>query len=393
VLPEHRGRQPRTFPSVTPESAKVVFVWMNAEPTGEQHAVLDALLRRVVRLGHSSSLVSMRLTEELAPSSWVPSPNGSMVLRVVGDGQLAALERAFAQHRETEPRVMPFCSQSYGPPGGTHAVATAGSAFSHEWLVLRRIGGSHLPMTATAGLARRLRRALMSFSDPVPEVLSGHAVDRTPTDQPHLAIVPLPFVGHAQATGLILGIALVMPRSLGDGDRRSIYAAVAAWEVAARLEDEDAPALPLHLGSAGEFILERVDWGSVASTLTSTAWCRPASVWSSVTPVAVDHNPGDLRSRDVQKLARATAEAVKSVKTACERIGLPVPRDVEILPAPSWAGAAKARHYPRFPEAENRTQRVLTHARIVFDEPVLGPVLIGAGRYLGLGLFRPEGPA
>jgi len=33
--------------------------------------------------------------------------------------------------------------------------------------------------------------------------------------------------------------------------------------------------------------------------------------------------------------------------------------------------------------------RLASHALLVFPEPVRGPVLLGAGRYFGLGLFRP----
>ena len=106
--------------------------------------------------------------------------------------------------------------------------------------------------------------------------------------------------------------------------------------------------------------------------------------------MALDRNPGDLRSRDPRRLAEAVAEAEASVRRACERIGLPEPSRVDILPAAPWAGAAKSRAYPPYPGVEGRAQRVLTHARIAFERPVHGPVLLGAGRFVGLGLFRPE---
>jgi hypothetical protein len=35
------------------------------------------------------------------------------------------------------------------------------------------------------------------------------------------------------------------------------------------------------------------------------------------------------------------------------------------------------------------SERRHTHAILVFDEPVRGPVLIGAGRYRGYGFCRP----
>jgi CRISPR-associated protein Csb2 len=246
-------------------------------------------------------------------------------------------------------------------------------------------------MTATAGVARAVRRALMSFVDePIPEVLSGHTADGRPSLEPHLAIVPLPFVGHEYASGALLGVALVFPRQAGTADRRAVYGAVSRWEERYRQKDEETPAVRLNLGAAGALALERIDWGAIQTSLRAATWCRPSKTWYSVTPVALDRNPGDLRSRDPHKLAIALEDARETVRRACERLGLPRPRDVEILPAAPWAGAEKARRYPSFPHDPTRTQRVLTHVRLEFHAAVCGPLLLGAGRYLGLGLFRPE---
>jgi CRISPR-associated protein Csb2 len=135
-----------------------------------------------------------------------------------------------------------------------------------------------------------------------------------------------------------------------------------------------------------------VEWGSVQTSLKAGVWCSPANTWYSVTPVALDRNPGDLRSSDPRKLTEAIQEADEVIRLACERLGLPRPTSVDILPSAPWAGAAKARHFPSYPGEATRTKRVLTHARIEFAEPVAGPILLGAGRYVGLGLFRPSTP-
>ncbi len=391
VLPEHRIRQARTFPSMTPDDPRVVYIWPDATTQPEIVARLDDLLARLVRVGHSSSLVSARLVDAPPVPTWYPTTGGEHVFRVVQDGQLRSLEGLFERHREIEPRVMPSFPQTYSSQPPEVLARAPRPLFSDEWLVLRRIEGPRIPMTGTAGLARAVRRALMSYADePIPEVLSGHTPDGRPTREPHLAIVPLPFVGHAQASGLILGVALVLPHEASDEDRRAVYRAVSRWEQRFRQEDEDTPPVQLHLGTAGELHLERVEWNGVPGTLRSGTWCRPARVWRSVTPVALDRNPGDLRSRDSEKLRAALLQATESLRQACERVGLPAPAEIEILPAAPWAGAAKARLYPPYPGEAGRTQRVLTHAQLTFDEPVRGPVLLGSGRFAGLGLFRPE---
>lgn len=391
VLPEHRGRQPRTFPSVSPDDPCVVFSWDEAAPTDEQRKMLSNLLARVVRLGHSSSLVAMRLTSASPTGGWRPDDAGEMPLRVVEAGQLQALEAAWQRHREEEPRVMPAVSQAYTQRSSSQSSDAPTSVFSESWLVLRRIEGPHLPSVSTVGLARAVRKALLSFAEePIAEVLSGHTPDGRPTTAPHLAVVPLPFVGNERATGSILGVALVLPRTVSEADRKAVYRAVAAWEDAARREDEDTPAIPVNLGASGQLVLERVEWGAPLATLRPSAWCGPALTWSSVTPIALDQNPGNLRARDPHELAAAVSKAETSIRTACARIGLPEPSQVDVLPAAPWAGAAKARFYPPYPGVEGRVQRVLTHARLTFDTAVRGPVIIGAGRFVGLGLFRPE---
>jgi CRISPR-associated protein Csb2 len=391
VLPEHRVRQPRTFPSVTPAEPRVTYVWPGASPTDPQREVIDRLLARLVRLGHSSSLAAARLVDETVTAVWRPSKGGEAILRTVQAGQLAALERAYALHRETEPRLMPARFEGYTRLRPEEEVQMPRSSFSDDWLILRRVGGPSLPMVAAAGVARALRKALMSHATAaIPEVLSGHTPDGRSSERDHLAIVPLPFVGHHHASGAILGAALILPRDATGDERRAIFAAVDAWERAARIEDEDTPCLSVMMGAAGVLDLERVEWGAAQASLRPASWSRPARVWHSVTPVALDHNPGDLRSRDPKKAATAFSEAVGTIRRACARIGLPYPHDVEVLPAAPVAGASKAQQYPPYPEASDRTRRVLTHVRLEFAEPVRGPILLGAGRYVGLGLFRPE---
>lgn len=391
VLPEYRVRQPRTFPSVTPTDPRVTYVWPAATPTAAQREAIDSLLQRLVRLGHSSSLVVARLVDEPVTPVWRPADDGETVLRTVQAGQLGALERAFALHSEADPRVLPARFEGYTRRSPAQDAPHPRSTFSDAWLVLRRVGGPSLPMTAAARVSRTIRKALLRWARLIPEVLSGHTEDRQPSERDHLAIVPLPFIAHPHASGGILGVALILPRDVDEDDRRAVFAAVDAWEGAERREDEDTPRLPVHLGGGGVLELERLDLGGPQASLRAATWCGPSSVWYSATPVALDHNPGDLHSRDPAKLARALEEARTTIRRACVRIGLPEPVAVEILPAPPLAGAAKARHYPPFPEQADRTRRVLSHARMEFSMPIRGPVLLGAGRYVGLGLFRPEG--
>lgn len=245
-------------------------------------------------------------------------------------------------------------------------------------------------MVAGPRIASAVRGALLRYAEqPAAEILSGHSSPGTPTERTHLAIVPLPFVGHEHADGHLLGVALVLPRSATAQQRRVVFRAVKAWEDAHPSEADEVAEVPVRAGLREEVRFVRVVEEPELTTLIPATWCRPSEYWASATPVALDRNPGNLRSGDLLEAATAYAEAEETIRRACVRIGLPAPVEVTILPAAPLAGAVKARNYGRFPSNPERTQRVLTHARLRFAEKVAGPLLLGAGRYLGLGLMKP----
>ncbi len=58
--------------------------------------------------------------------------------------------------------------------------------------------------------------------------------------------------------------------------------------------------------------------------------------------------------------------------------------EIHLQPEPIFPGAERAGCY-RVPEYLGQFTK--THAIVTFAEPVVGPVVIGAGRYVGLGLM------
>lgn len=401
VLPESRTRQARTFPSVTPKSARVGFVWPSAQPEAPILAALGDLLTRLVRLGHSSSLVAGRLLQDEDVKRMADElttyreeqDGGAHVIRWVSPQQMGGLAAAFDLYRETEPRVLPAVFTTYDEGEQRNEDTPPTSIFDPTFLVLVRTGGPRLPITAVPGLSRQLRRALMAaLGADVPELLSGHKTDGSPTERPHVAIVPLPVVGGLHADGALLGVALVFPRDAQAAERRRVLAALAT--LGRRTSPEDAPTVHLHLGRAGTVELQLSEWGQDSRrTLQVSRWSRPSRHWLTATPVALDRNPGDLHDASPAARAAAFAEAEASIAVAVERIGLPRPRAIEVLRSSVLGGSAKPRAYGRFPADPNKAQRVLVHARIAFEDRVRGPVLVGAGRYQGMGLFVPDDDA
>jgi CRISPR-associated protein Csb2 len=396
LIPEHRGKQPRTFPSVTPDDPNVYLRWEAAAPDIATHKpALAALAARVVRIGHSASLVTCRVTDACPNPTWTPNASGEEVLRVTDREQMLRLEAAYARHREIEPRVLPCRFQRYAQQRNACVETTAMSSFADDWIVFRHASGKRLSQTCGVEIARAMRGALMSHGiQPPPELLSGHGHDGQPSQRPHLAIVPLPFVGSRYATGEILGVALVFPRDADETQRQIVLRSVGLWEQQRRRDEDDdlvdTPPLDLTLGRAGMLTLERIEWGvSPLKTLRPSTWCRASTSWVTATPIALDRNPGELRAQDPTKQQQAFEAAEQIIAAACERIGLPRPSNVQLHPSVPLVGVAKARAYPAFPADPNKMQRVKAHARIEFPVPVHGPVLLGAGRYHGLGLCFP----
>lgn len=381
-----RTRQVRTFPVVLPETLTFAFLWPTADPSLDRDA-LERLCARVTRLGHSSSLVRCSIVDRDITPTFVPNDDGEVVLRVVAKGQLQRLEEAFKHHQGVENRVLPARPQRYRSSSSATAPSPiAESVFSTEWVLFERVGGSRPVASRATDLSRAMRRALIELhgSQDLPETLSGHT-SSSPTEKPHVAFVPLPFVGHEHADGAIMGIALVLPRELSMSDRELLFRLVAKWE---KERSDQRRNLTLAGGTLPPFIVRRVDVSAKAA-LDPTRWCRPSTRFITATPIALDKNPGKLRSKQPGTASKAALEAQHSICEACHRVVGVRPVSIEISLAPLLSGAQHVRDFLPWPGRSGRTSRVRVHADIRFEEPVRGPLLLGAGRYFGLGLCLP----
>jgi CRISPR-associated protein Csb2 len=191
-------------------------------------------------------------------------------------------------------------------------------------------------------------------------------------------------VGHEHADGSVQGCAIGLPREVDEADRRRLLRLVAAWEK--RTASEGLVEL------AGDGLpplwLARVQ-ASEKRALSPSRWCRPSTRFISATPIALHRHPGNLRSNSAGTARRASIEAQRTVADACEHIGLPRPNAVEISLAPILMGTQPVRAFRPWPDRPGRFARARVHADIRFDRVVRGPVLLGAGRYFGLGLCLP----
>ena len=405
LLPDGRVKKERYFPSVTLEAPRasneasplldvrhvppVTYAWDEAAPPARAKA-LDALLARVTRLGHSSSLVSCRLRDEAPPATHTPG-DGALMVRWVRPGQLAALEQEHERHQAIRPRSLPFRGIRYreAEPSKVDRRDPLLPATAGDWIVFE-LEPRHrrIPMTRTVELARVLRGSVLSHvADPPPEGVSGHLADGTPTSAPHIAFLALPYVGREHADGRIMGLAISLPRGLDAAARQATLRGIGKWEQ----ERGDRP-LQLRMGRDGTVEMRRRQPPFALVSLRSWVWAQPSRWWTSATPVALPTHPGDLRRGSPRARARAWARAEEAIIRSCEHVGLPQPIAVRASLAPHLVGARPAQDFPVFRQGRGTSGGVvrrLVHVSVQFPAEVSGPLVLGSGRFMGLGLMRP----
>ena len=380
LIPYHRKKAGRTFPSVVVGPRVCALRWDAANP-GVHVASIERLASRVSYLGHSRSLVRMWVTQAPPATTWFPVPSGTprtASLRVPTKGRLSVLIDAYAGGGQGWRR----------PPWATdhgYILADARSdprraSFSSDLVILAARGMTRLGLSQTLLVTGALRGALIKCATDarVRELVSGHDLDGAPLDRSHVAYLPLAFVDRRHADGHLLGVALALPRDISPSDEQSILDVVAR---ACRSVVRDEPALHLFMGAVGELFLETTGVDERRNALRPESWCRPSRTWRTVTPFVLDRMPP--RRHDDHE-----AWVVAQVRDACARQGLPQPADVELDTTPFVIGAPNARSFPAI-AGKDRRRKWHTHIRVRFAEAVAEPLVLGAGRYRGYGLFRP----
>jgi CRISPR-associated protein Csb2 len=384
IMPDQRRRQPRRFPAFRPDDPVVRLVWCDVEADSDTLARLNALAADTPYVGHSASLTRCRFGTE-PPVAGTTAPR-----RRIYAGRLAELERNYRAGRRPNPGEDLRAAPAAAPAPG-HGV------FSDRWLVLDHVPDridSEMPdLRAAALVAKALRNTLMSGyngigkESAIPATVSGHAADGSPSAEPHLAIVPLAFLGPRFADGRLHGFALVPPgdgKLLDDETFQSAVRAIAPWK-----PDDERREMEV-VGDRIKVVLTPSGARDLHS-LDPAPYTAVARTWATCTPIALDRHLKEKGN------AAREAEATELVRKACVAIGLPAPpsdrvalgKHSAINGAPSAYPSGRGPRWTGWRLPRSLAGRQLTHAVFRFDQPVRGPVILGAGRYVGLGLCRP----
>ncbi len=384
----HLGRTNamRTRQATVPASTSVRMVWGQATPAPEVVATLDGLARRVPYLGRSSGVATLacRVTSEgdalvrshgLASfepvadadgpgTEWLRVPYAGYLEELVGQydaGQPAWEASRTAAYRRADATTAPILRA---------AVTELAPSVYTEVIVLRFCGirpdGRLTPL-----LTEALRKAVMAVTpDPLPDALHGHG--EPAQGRPHVAFLALPDAGHPHADGHLLGMSVAVP-DLPQEELRSVVRSVLDGLRHHRPDDDGRRVLQLRVPRVGSLELEYQPglvrpWGARAER-----WRQGSQRWVSVTPVVLDRFP-----------RRGNLEA--EVARSCRLVGLPEPSDVTVSTSPLVEGGIRLRP-GELPE--HLRGRLFRHVKLDFPQRVAGPLLLGAGRYLGIGLLAP----
>lgn len=346
------GRVARRFPTSIPGDQPVWLVW-RANPA-EHWSALERLAREVQYLGSSRSPVCCDLTKDAPAVTLVPATGSSArALRVPHTGFTDELLAARGMH--SAPTLGAFAA--YRPADAPAQTLTTHPSSPFGELVVRAFEPS-FPFTIlyASAITRAFREAVLARAgDEAPPVLHGHGCN------PHVAFLPLANVGHPHASGQVLGVAAAIPREVSLDERAAIVKAVNAVE-------------KLHNLGTGAWRLKAGADRSVR-TLAPNRWTRPARRWQSVTPVILDRHP---KRRGQDALKDALSETFVNA-------GVPKPEQIWCSRIPWQAAAVPA---PAYTE-HSLPDGLRVHVEVSFPKPVQGPLLVGRGRYFGVGLFAP----
>ena len=390
-----RNRQERTFARAWLENENVFLIWPNTSPPSEAIAEgISKVCDRVTRIGHSTSFVQMRVvkkTENPKLLTWIPNDDqAQQQFRIPVKGTLNYLRDQYNSKAREEYGIRPTLSSWKGYALGRDEASdsASGTVFDPNPLILRltyQSGDYHaLGLVSILRMTSLLRKALLQNADELgvtlPEEISGHKkMDRGTSEVPHLAMLPLAFVGSEYADGRLMGLALSLPRGLSADNRRILLRCLAKTR-------------ELKLGPLGVWRLDGITQDRPPINLQAHSWTaspKGATEWGTITPIVLDRHP---KAKDT---AQYREEMAIIIQTACDRVLLPeTSRPVYVAPLPisPHLGVPPSHTFPRLGRKSGGDCRH-THALIMFEKPIVGPLFVGAGRYRGYGFCRPINPS
>lgn len=384
----HPGRvnRLRVRTRALPAVPSVAMIWMGPVEPGHVQT-LDAVARRIPYLGRSTGIALVAASARAEDSPVQAGPDrtvfepcdlldGEVSLRVPYPGFVEELEAQFdagrpswevARYRAYR-RRRPHAADA-GAEASTQAAAGRDGLVPSVYtdVLVFQFSGLRPQARLAVRLTEALRSAVLGPTrGQAPPALHGHGAP----GRPHVAFLALPDVGHRHADGHLLGLAVAVPE-LPEPERVAVLRAVLGLRNPNLMGVVQLP-VP-RLGTVELLYQPGLvrPWGA-----SPQRWRRGSRGWASATPVVLDRHP------------KRPEQVVDEVRRCLRTVGLPEPVEVVVSTEPLLPGAARLRQADLPRQAQGRLFR---HVAVTFERQVSGPVLVGAGRYLGVGLLAPVG--
>lgn len=221
-----------------------------------------------------------------------------------------------------------------------------------------------------------LRDAIPDMEDHIERYLIGRGA--TDGDKSaRVQIVPLPSIGHREADMAVRRIAVQVPQScrIPANDLRWAFSQV-AW-----VDDDGVVRKELQSTSGDDQVFKH--------------YLRGALRWRSVTPLALPIKAGFRRRQGWPRNGQISGsyrlaeedQAIPAVYKALRHAGIEA--EVASVRVQREAFDRRGARAELFGIDTRFSRDLLWHVEITFKQKVMGPLLLGNGRYLGLGLLRP----
>ncbi len=294
------------------------------------------------------------------------------------EGQGKAARQLFSQ--SPKPR---FAQVAYESPPSRRIYELRDGAGEASLCVWPLASASTLVVCLRDGSVQRLQQALPERIPEIERVLVGrkaNGADEGPTSS-RVRLVPLPSIGHPHADRGIRRVLLEVPAGC------PVRADDVHWAFSGlELTDPESGEVLILTPSVDESML--VHYG--------TADRVHSRVWRTVTPAAL---PVSARRRRIEP-TRGTAEAMGGAERAAEQARaaaaviqalrhVEVRTQVESIRAQHEPFEAKGQRAEAFASGTRFAKERLWHVEITFNAPIAGPLVIGDGRFLGLGVMAP----
>ena len=283
----------------------------------------------------------------------------------------------------SQPPKPRFVQVAYESPPSRRVYELRQHSREASFAVWPQARASDLVVGLRDGAVKRLLGALPDPNSQIERVLVGRKADGADSGPTSLRvkIVPLPSIGHHQVDRGIRRVLVEVPAGcpLRADD---VHWAFSGLELIDPRTDEVLDFTP----SSDDRMLVR--YGAAGRTFSR--------IWRTVTPAAL---PGRARRRRIDparireeakggaERAAEQARAAAAVAQALRHAG--VRTRAEVIRMQREPFEAKGQRVEAFARAPRFAKERLWHVEITFNAPIAGPLVIGDGRFLGLGVMAP----